>query len=55
VDNYYIYYIRNGQIFYERTTGTEQRAKERCAELRLWTNVTDALYTVNKSIKGAFY
>lgn len=53
--NYYIYWIsKQGEIFYERTTGTKEHAIARCKELRKREKVADALYTVNRVIKGAF-
>lgn len=52
ITHYYIYFIKEGKIVFERTTGTEERAKERCEELRKFHD--DAIYTVNRVIKGAY-
>lgn len=50
----YIYFVRNGRIFYERTTSCEIHAKSRCEEIRKWKDVDDAIYSVGTIIKGAF-
>lgn len=52
--HYYTYFVREGRLHYERTTGTEDRAEERCAEIRKWKDVDDAFWTLNKVIKGVF-
>jgi hypothetical protein len=46
--------IERGIYIYERTCGTEERAKERCKELMSRGDCT-AIYLVNHIIKGAFY
>lgn len=53
-DNYYVYFVSDGKLMFERTTGTKERAKERCKELRTRDGVSDAFYTLNRVIKGAY-
>ena len=52
--HYYVYCISFGEIHYDRTVSTDREAKKRCAELRLRKEVTDAIYTIGRVVKGAF-
>lgn len=50
IEHFYVYSWRNGSYVYERTCGTERAAKDRVAELG-----PRAVFTVNHTIRGAFY
>lgn len=49
--HYYIYYIKDNQIFYERTCGTKKAAENRVEELK--KTYPNAVYS-NDVIIGAY-
>jgi hypothetical protein len=48
--HYYVYSFKDGHYRYERTCGTEACAKERVAQYG-----KHAVYTINTTIRDAFY
>lgn len=51
--HYYLYTLRAGRYFYERTTGTRESAEWWANELKRRGH--DAVWLVDHLIKGAYY